>query len=337
MADQASTGSNFRRLLFVSGSEMAGTQPPHRAGGTEPIPLRHPPAPRNGRGGSRPGMWTLGTLVLICGLALAAVTLAPGTQLVTPAGVETSLGSGADGQVDLGTAVDYAAGRGTVAMAVLDRRTGIYLDSGDTAQKVMGSASVIKVLLAEELLYQASRGQIALGPSEFAGIEAMLIYSDDSAASSLYSEFGGVSLIQAGLDRLGMTESGPPENPRFWGNTMITARDVVRLYDDMLNGSLPVDDRDYMVNLLRQMAPIADDGFDQEFGLAAHDSSVAGVKQGWMCCMDGMRNVHSTAIVGPDNRYIVVILTQYEEVLPYEYGQITATEVARLILDQLPG
>jgi len=61
----------------------------------------------------------------------------------------------------------------------------------------------------------------------------------------------------------------------------------------------------------------------------------AAVKQGWMCGSAGIRNVHSTAVLGPDNRYVTVILTSYDESRPYSYGQETATEVARLMLSEL--
>ena len=54
-----------------------------------------------------------------------------------------------------------------------------------------------------------------------------------------------------------------------------------------------------------------------------------------MCSSAGIRNVHSTAVLGPDNRYVTVILTSYDESLPYSYGQETATEVARLMLSEL--
>lgn len=229
-----------------------------------------------------------------------------------------------------------AAGRGQVGLAVLDRQTGTYLDNGATAHTAMGSASVIKVVIAEELLYRASLGEITLGTSELARIESMLIYSDDSAASSLYSQFGGVSLIAAALNRHAMTESGPPANPQYWGNTMITAHDFAKFYGNVLAGSISVADQGYLFSLLRRIASVAYDGFGQLFGVAGLDPKPdAAVKQGWMCCLDEVRNVHSTAVLGQQNRYVLIILTKYSTWLPYEYGQTTATEVALLVRDEL--
>jgi len=229
----------------------------------------------------------------------------------------------------------YAAGRGVVGLAVLDRQTGSYADNGVTAHTPMGSASVIKVVIAEELLYRAGLGEIDLAPPERDRMETMLIDSNDSAASSLYRQFGGISLIEAALSRHGLTESRPPTDPQFWGNTMVTAHDIAKFYDNVLSGSIPPQDRGYLLDLLHRMAPTATDGFGQLFGVAGIDPRPdAAVKQGWMCCLDDARNVHSTAVLGGE-RLVLIILTQYSTWLSYEYGQITTTEVARLVIEEL--
>jgi len=254
-----------------------------------------------------------------------------------PANRDSRLPAIASQTPNLEAATSYAAGRGLVAVAVIDRDTGTYVDDGVNGHTPMGSASVVKVLIADELLFRRAQGEIELGVGELALMETMMMDSNDSAASSLYSQFGGVSLIAAALARHQLTESGPPANPRYWGNTMITAHDVATLYDNILGGSsVSPGDRDYLISLLGRMAPTATDGFDQLFGMAGlAPRPQAAVKQGWMCCLVGVRNVHSTAVLGLDNRYVTVILTSYAESLPYSYGQETTTEVARLILDEL--
>ncbi|CAN5354764.1 hypothetical protein BH24ACT9_BH24ACT9_05730 [soil metagenome] len=238
--------------------------------------------------------------------------------------------------IDIDAATSYAAGRGVVGLAVLDRETGNYTDNGAGAHTAMGSASVIKLLMAEEILHRAALGQVQLGPSEYSRIETMLVDSNDAATSSLYSQFGSVSLILAALTRHGLTESAAPADPQYWGNTTITAHDVAELYDNLLAGSLALPSRDYLFGLLRRIAPIAVDGFGQIFGLATGDAVPnAAVKQGWMCCLDGVRNVHSTGVLGDEERYVVVVLTQYSPALPWEYGLTTTSEVARLVIGQL--
>ncbi len=238
--------------------------------------------------------------------------------------------------VNIDAASVYAAGRGMAGVAVLDRLTGSYVDNGAGAHTAMGSASVIKVLMAEEILHRAALGQIQLGPMEYSRMEAMLVDSNDPAASSLYTQFGGAGLIMAALTRHDLSESAAPTDPQYWGNTKITAYDVVTFYDSVLDGSLPAPSRDYLFGLLRRLAPIASDGFGQLFGLAGGDPTLnAAVKQGWMCCLDGVRSVHSTAVLGAQDRYVVVILTQYPPSLLWEHGLTTTTEVARLVLGGL--
>jgi len=298
------------------------------------------------RGRATPrGVWTL---ALVASLAVSTWTLAPvraadatdapsrPVESLTVSLPEEIFGNSSAGTgplVAIDAATAYAAGRGLVGVTVIDRRAGATVDNGVGAHTAMGSASVVKVLLAEELLHRASVGQIQLGPSEYARIETMLVNSDDPAASSLYSQFGDVSLIVSAITRHELKESSPPVDPRYWGNTKISAHDVATLYDHVLDGSLPAAEREYLFGLLASLAPVASDGFGQLFGLAGlGPAEHSAVKQGWMCCLDGVRNVHSSAVLGPDERYVVVILTQYPPALPWEYGRTTTTEVARLVL-----
>jgi len=181
-------------------------------------------------------------------------TSAPADRDTRPPAIDT-------GQ-NLEAAATYAAGRGLVALAVIDRQTGSYVDNGANAHTPVGSASVVKVLIADELLYRDAQGEIELGPAELAQMETMIMDSNDSAASSLYGQFGGVSLIAAALTRHQLTESGPPVNPRYWGDTMVTAHDIATLYNNILEGSsISPADRDYLVSLMARMAPVATDGF----------------------------------------------------------------------------
>lgn len=304
-------------------------------------------------------LWTLAVIAslaspLTIAVPSASATATPPSQTVSAATVLldemiADIPVGTRLALSLEAASSYAAGRGSVGVAVIDSHTGAYADNGVAANSAMGSASVIKIVLAEELLHRASIGAVALGPSELARMETMLIDSNDSAASSLYGQFGGTDLITASFARHGMTQSAPPLDPQYWGNTQVTAHDVAVFYADLLDGSLPEQSRDYLIGLLQRIAPTASDGFGQLYGLAGlapppvpseptgvGAPAAPAVKQGWMCCLDGLRNVHSTAVVGPDNRYVVVILTEYPPWLPWEYGQSTTTEVARLVLTELP-
>jgi hypothetical protein len=53
----------------------------------------------------------------------------------------------------------------------------------------------------------------------------------------------------------------------------------------------------------------AADGFDQAFGLLAADAGSTGAvaaKQGWMCCLDDRRQLHSAGVLA-DGRVVVLL------------------------------
>jgi len=109
--------------------------------------------------------------------------------------------------------------------------------------------------------------------------------------------------------RYGLSSLTPASPPAEWELTSVSATDIARYYDLFVRQT-PQVDRDYVLGLLRRISPAAGDGFNQVFGLAtAFAGETVGIKQGWMCCPDGNSYLHSTGLVGSDNRYSVAILT----------------------------
>ncbi|MGY1721356.1 hypothetical protein ACI8AG_20165 [Blastococcus sp. SYSU DS0552] len=53
----------------------------------------------------------------------------------------------------------------------------------------------------------------------------------------------------------------------------------------------------------------AADGFDQRFGLLAAGAGGAAAKQGWMCCVDARRQLHSAGVL--DDGRVVVLLGDF--------------------------
>jgi hypothetical protein len=216
--------------------------------------------------------------------------------------------------VNAGSAAATARGT-TVGIALYDRATGSYADNGGNARLRFGSASIVKLFIADSVLRRASLGQLSLSQADRDKLGIMLRSSDDAAASNLWSRFGSSGIVNDVIGRYALTETQPPVNPRYWGVTQISAHDLTVFYLGMLSGAggLPASDRDWIVGQLRQATAHGTDGVYQWFGL--HDAlpreSVLGIKQGWMCCMaDGHLWRHSTGIVGPDSRYIVVVLAR---------------------------
>ena len=89
---------------------------------------------------------------------------------------------------------------------------------------------------------------------------------------------------------------------RPWASTT-TATDLARFLSalDTAPGART------LLRWMRAAEPTAADGFDQQFGLftEAAGAGVA-VKQGWMCCVDRRRQLHSAGVMA-DGRVVVVL------------------------------
>jgi hypothetical protein len=238
-----------------------------------------------------------------------------------------------DQQARFDQANAFAAGRGTVGIAVLDRETGKLTENGNAHVRIR-SASVVKAFVAENLLDRRAHG-MALPSRDVALLESMVRSSDDGAMSSLYSRYGGLQIVTDVARKYGLTEVGPPPTPSYWGMFQITAHDIVKFYDGMLDGGLGAADRNYLVGLMRSATPHGSDGFYQFAGIPdALPGQTWGVKQGWMCCQEGQRRLHTTGILGSSNRFAVAVLAQYSSGLSYAYGGETLTGT---ILRLFPG
>jgi hypothetical protein len=242
------------------------------------------------------------------------LALLVGVSLVmTAAGAQSARADNLSDQVTAGST--YASSRGTtIALAVLDRATGRYQDNGSAAHQPTESASVMKVFIAENLLHRRDLGQVSLSQRDLNDMARMLRSSDDQAANRLWSTYGGNGIVRDVRARYRLTETGLTSNTRYWGNTLITAHDMVRFYRRLLDGSggLSTRSRNFISTQLRRSTPRGTDGNWQFFGL--HDGlpgePVIGQKQGWMCCPDGDIYRHTTGFIGASARYIVVALSR---------------------------
>lgn len=164
------------------------------------------------------------------------------------------------------------------------------------------SASLVKLLIAIDVL---SRGANA---RDRARIASMLTTSDDGLASGFWVRGGGPALVTRTSARLGLTGVRPPEVAGQWGEVVMTPRDVAGIYRHIL-GMRPVD-RTLIVGALARAPRQAADGFDQYFGIPDGLRGRWAVKQGWGNNASAMV-LHSTGLVGPDYRYVVVLLTEH--------------------------
>lgn len=216
----------------------------------------------------------------------------------------------------IAAATEAAAERAAqVTVGVLDRETGARTVGG--ADQSIETASVVKLFIADDLLYRDGLGEITLTEDDYDRIERMLRSSDDSAASLLWEQYGGSEIVDRVSERHSLTGTTSPTNG--WWNTSTTASDLLTWYDALLSGDGGLDEQATarIVDHLLDFDATGSDGYPQLFGLPKGLLSPTdlGVKQGWMCCLDG-RWIHlSTGFFGEDHRYVAAVLSR--EVVTY--------------------
>lgn len=227
---------------------------------------------------------------------------------------------------------------GTVAIAVAERRhpgaagrtpgeAPRVAVSGDQADRPFPSASLVKLYLAADVLHRARSGQLQLGPADRELLAEMIRRSDDPAASEVWVRFAGEQMVTDVAARYGLTGTAPPPVRGQWGQTPTTARDVATFLS-----RLPViahaDDAAALLGWMAEVTPTAADGFDQRFGLLSLPGGTA-AKQGWMCCVDDRRHLHS---VGVREGGVTVLLSE----LPADVDWATARAGLDAVAAALP-
>ena len=156
-------------------------------------------------------------------------------------------------------AQEFAAGRGDLSFAVIDRSLGL---RGWDYDRRFSSASVSKaLLLAAELRRLVQEGR-PLDDETKALLEPMIAYSDNTAADAIYARVGDEGLDEV-ADRAGMGSFEPVLG--FWGGDQITAADIARFFY-RLEDNLPRAYRRYGMRLLARITPVERWGIPQAVG-----------------------------------------------------------------------
>lgn len=186
-----------------------------------------------------------------------------------------------------------AGGTSDVGLAIMDLESGqVVSQQGD---QPFYSASLSKLILAVDALQQP------ISDADHELIYRALGASDDNAMDVMWTRFDGMDAIGRVAAEAGLTGTHAPDDPSQWGEVVITANDMVRLYHYFLG--LPL--RDEVVTALSSAPATAADGFNQAFGLLGSGSGYA--KQGWMYYLPSDVYLHSAGVLG--DRYAVAVLT----------------------------
>ena len=219
----------------------------------------------------------------------------------------------------------YGVGAGQVsrlAIAVMDLRTGVVYGAGDI-DAPYASASLVKAFIAVRLLVDGQADDPAVRDRMY----RMITVSDDDAGTSLYALAGSERLMPWIVERYGIAGLAPTPDPGYWGLTRITAQGMVAFYAAVAADPVVAP---WLLDAMAHAQPYGSDGFYQHFGIPSAATSWR-VKQGWMCCLDGLTRMHSTGYVG-DDRYAVVLLTEGPRSFYGDSGARVLTEVAKALL-----
>ncbi|MEV6912120.1 hypothetical protein [Amycolatopsis sp. NPDC051071] len=187
------------------------------------------------------------------------------------------------------------------------------------------SASLVKILIALQAL------QDGAPPGT---VQRMLSASDDNIASALWSTHGGAAIVTRWAAKIGLTGTRPPEDPGRWGDTRIIAADIAKIYRYVLDQA-GATTRTTIMRALSGATESGADGIRQYFGIPDAVGDLPwSIKQGWSCCR-GARILHTSGVVGKNDRYIVVVLTSQPTSTTYASGGKRVTDVVKALVPAL--
>lgn len=241
-----------------------------------------------------------------------APSMGPTAAVAAPqrglAAAAVAAASAAAGQAGF-TAGAAAAAPVGATVAVLDRDTS-ETAIGEGGSSGVLSASLSKLVLAVDVLDRRRIEGLPVSDVDVRLIQRALGPSDDAAMSALWSRFDGPATAPRLSARIGLQGTASPRDPSQWGEMVVTASDLLRVWQHLLDG-MPTPDRDLVIAAMAGAPARATDGFDQAYGLLAPGlpTEVGAAKQGWMCCIGGTRQLHTVGVVGPGDRFVVALLT----------------------------
>jgi hypothetical protein len=230
----------------------------------------------------------------------------------------------------IAAAEQYLATRpGTIGFVLRDRATGAKYRNANAGTPIW-TASTIKLAMVADLLTRERTGTLRLSEADRRLMVAMLRRSDNSAADSLWSRYGGpAQVFNANFPRYGMPNVRP--QPGFgdvfpyWGFQKATADDFDGLMNYVLTGLSPTD----AAAVVGEMQRV--DG-QQQWGVwGAGASMTPGNKNGWSEERGGWV-VNTVGFAGPQQRSTLAVMNALGDEGGYDDGVTTTTQLSRILL-----
>ncbi|MEN4474311.1 tat pathway signal sequence [Mycolicibacterium cosmeticum] len=258
-------------------------------------------------------------------------TLVTLTGLLAPSARAACTDATCDLRGRIAAADSYLSGRpGVIGYVLRDRSTGLRYANA-AADSMIWTASTIKLAMVVDLLTRERAGALRLSAADRQLMVAMLRDSDNDAADTLWSRYGGPDhrAFNADFPRYGMTSLAP--QPGFgdifpyWGFQKATANDLDRLMNYIL-GQMNSADAAAIAGEMQRVAP------DQQWGVwAAGPAMSPGNKNGWSQEQGGWV-INSVGFAGPDQRFTLAIMNALGGEGGYDDGVATTTRLSEILL-----
>ena len=225
----------------------------------------------------------------------------------------------------------YLAARpGVVGYVLRDRATGAVYRNPHAADPVW-TASTIKLAMVVDLLTRQRAGSITLTDADNRLIAAMLHSSDDDAADTLWSRYGGTDHQAYNNDfpAYGMTglrpQRGYSNTFPYWGFQKASPDDLDRLINYTLTRLNPADTAS-IVDQLQHVDP------NQQWGVwGAGPAMAPGNKDGWSQEDSGWV-INTVGFAGKGQRYTLAVMNDLGGDGDYDDGVATTTHLSQLLL-----
>jgi hypothetical protein len=264
-------------------------------------------------------------------LVLMVATLVTLTGLLAPSARAACTDATCDLRARIAAADSYLIGRpGVIGYVLRDRSTGLRYANA-AADSMIWTASTIKLAMVVDLLTRERAGALRLSAADRQLMVAMLRNSDNDAADTLWSRYGGPDhrAFNADFPRYGMTSLAP--QPGFgdifpyWGFQKATANDLDRLMNYIL-GQMNSADAAAIAGEMQRVAP------DQQWGVwGAGPAMSPGNKNGWSQEQGGWV-INSVGFAGPDQRFTLAIMNALGGEGGYDDGVATTTRLSQILL-----
>ncbi|TLH65969.1 tat pathway signal sequence [Mycolicibacterium cosmeticum] len=258
-------------------------------------------------------------------------TLVALTGLLAPSARAACTDATCDLRARIAAADSYLTGRpGVIGYVLRDRSTGLRYANA-AADSMIWTASTIKLAMVVDLLTRERAGALRLSAADRQLMVAMLRDSDNDAADTLWSRYGGPDhrAFNADFPRYGMTSLAP--QPGFgdifpyWGFQKATANDLDRLMNYIL-GQMNSADAAAIAGEMQRVAP------DQQWGVwGAGPAMSPGNKNGWSQEQGGWV-INSVGFAGPGQRFTLAIMNALGGESGYDDGVATTTRLSQILL-----